>query len=30
LTTTHVDEAWLRRTEWTDNIFPRANYRYWA
>ena len=25
-----VDEAWLRKIEWLDNIFPEVNYRYWA
>ncbi len=30
LTATRVDEAWLKRIEWVDNIFPRVNYRYWA
>jgi 1,4-alpha-glucan branching enzyme len=30
LTATRVDEAWLKRTEWVDNIFPRVNYRYWT
>jgi 1,4-alpha-glucan branching enzyme len=29
LTTTRVDEAWLKKTEWLDNIFPDVNYRYW-
>ncbi|HEY6170167.1 MAG TPA: 1,4-alpha-glucan branching protein domain-containing protein [Verrucomicrobiae bacterium] len=30
LTTTKVDEAWLKQIEWTDNIFPDVDYRYWA
>jgi 1,4-alpha-glucan branching enzyme len=30
LTSTRVDEGWLQRTEWVDNIFPAVNYRYWA
>jgi len=30
LTVTRVDEAWLKRVEWLDNIFPEVNYRYWA
>ena len=30
LTTTRVDEKWLGRVEWLDNIFPDVNYRYWA
>jgi 1,4-alpha-glucan branching enzyme len=30
LTTTKVDEAWLSKFEWMDNIFPDVNYRYWA
>src|SRR5436190_20975157 len=30
LTTTRVDEKWLGRVEWLDNIFPDLNYRYWA
>ena len=30
LTTTPVDEAFLSRLEWLDNIFPNVNYRYWA
>ncbi|MBM3832658.1 MAG: DUF1957 domain-containing protein [Verrucomicrobia bacterium] len=25
-----ADEAWLRRLEWQDNIFPEVNYRYWS
>ncbi|HXT42215.1 MAG TPA: 1,4-alpha-glucan branching protein domain-containing protein [Candidatus Angelobacter sp.] len=29
LTTTRVDEAWLKRIEWLDNIFPDVNDRYW-
>jgi len=30
LTATRVNEAWLKRVEWLDNIFPEVNYRYWA
>src|SRR2546425_68585 len=30
LTATRVDEVWLKRVEWLDNIFPEVNYRYWA
>ncbi|MEW6304835.1 MAG: 1,4-alpha-glucan branching protein domain-containing protein [Verrucomicrobiota bacterium] len=30
LTTTKVDETWLTRVEWLDNIFPNVDYRYWA
>jgi 1,4-alpha-glucan branching enzyme len=30
LTTTTIDENWLARIEWMDNIFPDLNYRYWA
>ena len=30
LTTGHVDEPWLTRTEWLDNLFPDVNYRYGA
>ncbi|PYM16069.1 MAG: DUF1957 domain-containing protein [Verrucomicrobia bacterium] len=30
LTTTRIDEKWLGRVEWLDNIFPEVNYRYWA
>jgi 1,4-alpha-glucan branching enzyme len=30
LTATRVDEAWLKRVEWLDNIFPDADYRHWA
>jgi 1,4-alpha-glucan branching enzyme len=29
LTTTRVDEQWLKHIEWLDNIFPEVNYRYW-
>ena len=29
LTTTRVDEAWLKRIEWLDNIFPDVNHHYW-
>ena len=30
LTLTHVDEQWLARIEWQDNLFSEVNYRYWA
>jgi len=30
LTTTRIDEKWLGRIEWLDNIFPDVDYRYWA
>ena len=30
LTLTRVDEPWLARVEWLDNLFPEVNYRYWA
>ena len=30
LTTTGVDDPWLRGLESVDNIFPEVNYRYWA
>jgi 1,4-alpha-glucan branching enzyme len=30
LTTTRIDEAWLGKIEWLDNIFPEVDYRYWA
>jgi 1,4-alpha-glucan branching enzyme len=30
LTSTGVDELWLTKVEWLDNIFPEVNYRYWA
>ncbi len=30
LTTTRVDEAWLKRVEWLDNIFPEVDYKNWA
>jgi 1,4-alpha-glucan branching enzyme len=30
LTSTTIDENWLTRVEWMDNIFPDLNYRYWA
>ena len=29
LTVTRVDETFLKRIEWLDNIFPEVNYRYW-
>jgi 1,4-alpha-glucan branching enzyme len=25
-----VDEAWLARVEWQDNLFPQVEWRYWA
>lgn len=30
LTSTSVDELWLRTVESVDNIFPEVDYRYWA
>ena len=30
LTTTSIDEAWLAKIEWLDNLFPDVNYHYWA
>jgi len=30
LTTTKVDEKWLKQIEATDNLFPEVDYRYWA
>ncbi len=30
LTSTKIDEPWLKQIEWRDNIFPGVNYRYWA
>jgi 1,4-alpha-glucan branching enzyme len=30
LTLTRVDENWLDRVEWLDNIFPEVQFRYWA
>jgi 1,4-alpha-glucan branching enzyme len=30
LTTTSIDEAWLGRVEWMDNLFPDLDYRYWS
>ena len=24
-----IDEPWLSALEWTDNLFPNVNYRYW-
>lgn len=30
LTLTRIDEPWLTRVEWLDNLFPNVNYRYWA
>jgi 1,4-alpha-glucan branching enzyme len=25
-----IDEPWLARIEWMDNLFPNVNYKYWA
>jgi 1,4-alpha-glucan branching enzyme len=25
-----IDPAWLSALEWTDNIFPNVNYKYWG
>jgi 1,4-alpha-glucan branching enzyme len=30
LTTTRLEEAWLARIEWLDNLFPHIDYRYFA
>lgn len=30
LTSTQVDEPWLREIERLDNVFPNVDYRYWA
>ena len=30
LTANRVDEPWLASVEWRDNLFPDANYHYWA
>ena len=30
LTDAQLDEDWLKQVEWSDNIFPEVNYRYWA
>jgi 1,4-alpha-glucan branching enzyme len=30
LTVTRIDEGWLARIEWQDNIFPEIDHRYWA
>ena len=30
LTTTRLDEGWLKKIEWLDNVFPHVNYHYWA
>jgi 1,4-alpha-glucan branching enzyme len=30
LTATRLDEPWLTRTEWLDNLFPDIDYRYFA
>jgi 1,4-alpha-glucan branching enzyme len=24
-----IDEPWLARVEWMDNLFPNVNYKYW-
>jgi 1,4-alpha-glucan branching enzyme len=29
LTATGIDEPWLTRIEWLDNLFPDLDYRYW-
>jgi 1,4-alpha-glucan branching enzyme len=29
LTATKIDEPWLARIEWMDNLFPDINYSYW-
>ncbi|HSY42718.1 MAG TPA: DUF1957 domain-containing protein, partial [Candidatus Acidoferrum sp.] len=29
LTSTSIDEAWLREIETRDNIFPAADWNYW-
>jgi 1,4-alpha-glucan branching enzyme len=29
LTRREIDEPWLKALEWTDNLFPNVNYRYW-
>jgi 1,4-alpha-glucan branching enzyme len=29
LTSTSIDQVWLRTVESMDNIFPNVNYRYW-
>lgn len=29
LTATKVDEPWLKKMEWLDNIFPDIDWRYW-
>ena len=30
LTATSIDEPWLEKIEWLDNLFPDVNYHYWA
>ena len=30
LTTTRIDEEWLKDVEWKDNLFPDVDYRNWA
>jgi 1,4-alpha-glucan branching enzyme len=30
LTSTRIDEPWLRHLEAVDKVFPDVNYRYWA
>jgi len=30
LTGGHVDEEYLAKCEWVDNLFPDVNWRYWA
>ena len=29
ITRHEIDETWLSGLEWTDNVFPNVNYRYW-
>jgi 1,4-alpha-glucan branching enzyme len=29
LTASKIDEAWLTRVEWVDNVFADVNWRYW-
>jgi 1,4-alpha-glucan branching enzyme len=30
ITRRQIDESWLSALEWTDNLFPNVNYRYWS
>jgi 1,4-alpha-glucan branching enzyme len=30
LTAGKIDELWLQRVEWQDNLFPELEWRYWA